>query len=197
MAVFGSYNDLRQKRREFDLQMREMFDARNQVHLFISRILHQFQLSGIYEVQDVLVDVYVRGIDLISRGQTIDRPPSWIRATALNIVRELSRKERRWDTNEELLEQTPSKEPGFLSELTARDDWRAVEAALRKLDPEDQTILRLRFIDNCSWQEIADRSLAGTDSKYSAVALRQRGWRALKKLRKEYMKTIEFNSNDE
>lgn len=155
---------------------------------YISVRLRQFKLSGTCSVDEVLSDAYIRGYQSITaRGLKINNLPSWLRSVALNIIREKGRKVR----------SLYSMPPNWFDELTDQNNVnlleklekaevlsaqaRQIAKAMEGLSTADKEIIRMRLIDGSSWRDIAQQLGDKTTEAY-----RQRGSRALARLREAY-----------
>ncbi|WP_293100768.1 RNA polymerase sigma factor [Moorena sp. SIOASIH] len=130
-------------------------------------------------------ETYLRGIKLLESGQEIKNPRAWIRKTSLNVIREMSRKQKKeqlWDSN--LIEHqiAPEDSHSLCSENSEDEDLRLLELALKKLDPKDSKLIVLREIEGLSWRQVVNH-LASKGEYITEASARQRGKRALKRLR--------------
>ena len=74
---------------------------------FIQKSLMQFNLACQFEAHEILNEAYVRGREFIRSGGIIRNAYSWLKSTSLNIIREISRKQRRdyiWEVSRATLE---------------------------------------------------------------------------------------------
>jgi hypothetical protein len=62
-------------RQAFDAGMQALFEARDldasTLCAAVQRMLYQFRLSTAYDVKDILVEVYARGVRLAEQGGTV------------------------------------------------------------------------------------------------------------------------------
>jgi RNA polymerase sigma factor (sigma-70 family) len=153
---------------------------------YIQRLLVQFRLKNAYEVKDIVVEIYARGIKSIEQGKVIENPQAWIKRVALNVIREFRRAADKVQYNA-LDDQSPliASENNMLSDLVYEDDLAIIRQAFNALSEQDKTILYLRIVEGLSWQEINLRLSYG-DSSLSENYLRQKGFRALRRLRAVY-----------
>jgi DNA-directed RNA polymerase specialized sigma24 family protein len=185
-------------RQEFDLRIHALFDPKHpdalSLFTFILRSLRQFRLSKSYEVRDILVEVYVRGLKFVEAGGTIENPLAWIRSTAYNVIRELRREMDRIGYKN--LDEEPCSRPDPLSEAMMANDLRAMRIAFLRLDADDRNLLHLRVVNQLSWRDVGKCLVATEGTNYSDSSLRQRGFRALKRLRELYEEEREAISLD-
>ncbi|NER06205.1 MAG: sigma-70 family RNA polymerase sigma factor, partial [Okeania sp. SIO3C4] len=140
---------------------------------------------------DILNEVYLRGIKALEEGKTINSLSGWIRGTAYNYIRELSRKESKYVTKS-LDWLQDSQQDGTLQDRVekANNKVELLNEALKKLTLEEQRLLNYKEIQGLSWQEIASLE------EYQGItpsALRKRKERIIKKLREfchSYSKAI-------
>lgn len=163
---------------------------------FIQRSLMQFHLATQYEPHEIFNDAYLRGIQFIRSGGIIRSPHSWLKSTSLNIIREISRRQKREPLiDPELVELIPSLK-SIEDSIVWQDDfdrkWRALMNSLEVLsrtDPEGARLLRLQS-KGLSWKEIHEYLVKENGEAKSSSTLRQRGCRAKKNLRKIYHSEI-------
>lgn len=170
---------------------------------FIRRSLWQFNLQTVCTENEIIHEAYLRGTKLTAKGVAIHRPDAWLRKTALNIVRELSRKTRRCpsiamdglsDTQrDKMLEKAISadREEGAIGAAVIEEDLETVRMAMRDLMQElpeiDRAILWLSIVEGYSWKQVSEylTVLIGEPGQ-TEVALRKRKQRILERLRKLY-----------
>lgn len=181
-------------RERFDREFRALLDSDNpetqSIWTYIARLLQQFCLDkcGI-TVDEILSDVYSRGIQrIVERKKPIENPLGWIRLTALNVVREMWRSQRRsvpLDSCTWLeFELTSTEAPEILvAGEEIENNIQILYAALQQLTIEDKEILYWRFIDGLSWYEIGQCLVRNGEGTLNEATLRQRGCRALARLR--------------
>jgi RNA polymerase sigma factor (sigma-70 family) len=153
---------------------------------YIQRILCQFRLKNAYEVKDIVVEVYARAINTIAKGAVIDSPQAWIRRVALNVIREFRRAADK--INYASLDEHPhlgASSEDHLSQMILKDDISIIFQAFEELSEQDQMILNLRIVHGLSWQEIS-HELSVNGETMNENNLRQKGFRALRRLRSVY-----------
>ncbi|AOX01660.1 hypothetical protein BJP34_21420 [Moorena producens PAL-8-15-08-1] len=160
----------------------------------IKKNLRQFNFPD-NQVDDVIHKAYLRGIKLLDSGQEIENPRAWIRATSFNVIREMSRKqnkEQSWDSN--LIERQLARQASnSLSSANSEDEnLKLLELALQKLEPKDNKLIVLRHIEGLSWQQVVSH-LASKGEDITEASARQRGNRALKRLRKIFFELKKHN----
>lgn len=175
-------------RKQFDVAVRAIFDSHNpdshSLFVFIKRLLIQYRLSGTYEVYDILTEAYNRGVKLIATGQTIRVPLGWLRRTSLNIIKEFRRRQDQLDNPRLDLPHCNSSDG--LSDLIFEEDLIAVKLAFEKLDRESQFLLHQRIVQGQSWRDVGKAMVTTGGPELTEGALRQRGFKALHRLRQLY-----------
>ncbi|NEQ33178.1 MAG: sigma-70 family RNA polymerase sigma factor [Leptolyngbya sp. SIO4C5] len=157
----------------------------------IERYLRQFHLNRFTEPAEILALAYLRGRKALRQGKQISNPHAWLKGTALNIIREHHRQAQRVLTMDadclDLVAQTLEEDVFESSDLSIqlRALWQALET-LAQSDPAAAELLRLRFIEQLSWEEIRSYFWIQANDLPSNVALRQRVCRAKKRLRQLY-----------
>lgn len=164
------------------------------VYSYIKRTLRQFNLDRICSVEEIISEVYVRGIASIEAGKTIDKPLAWLKVTCLNVIREMSRSRNNqlhrlqgldsdWIEHEALMHN--------LADDSTVDEFihaklAAIRDSLSQLSLKEQELLRLRFAEGLSWKQVGDRLAVSGWQFQDEVTLRKQGSRAIKRLRKVY-----------
>ena len=152
---------------------------------FIRRSLRQFHLHGLYSDIDIFMDAYLRGADHVSNPDKPDISSvyPWMRSTAYNVIRELSRecRQRPCEFND-VVEQHQHRHWGNdeYAELQSclERQIRQVVQALKILSREERRIIYLRILEQLSWQEVQQRLVEEYgESPSKLCALRQRGRR--------------------
>ena len=151
---------------------------------FIKRTLAQFNLKNTC-VEDVISEVYLRGVKVIDSGEEIRNPGAWIRVTGYNVIREMHRQKQKEQPNSELVELKVS--PQETENYQEKElNFLKLRHLLQSLNEKDRQILELRFFQDKSWQEVTEYLVSQGETLTVATA-RQRGSRALKRLKKAYL----------
>ena len=153
----------------------------------IQRSLRQFHLTSRIETTEVLAEAYLRGKKFLRSGKMINNPHAWLKKTAFNIVREYSRKFRKYAA-EPYDEQKTAEDPmtNLVDVQVIESDLADLRQAIRLLaqeEPEAANLLYLKIIRGLSWQEIHDILLQTHQEVASLTTLRQRASRAKRRLR--------------
>ncbi|NEO94288.1 MAG: sigma-70 family RNA polymerase sigma factor [Moorea sp. SIO3G5] len=191
-------------RRKFESAVQDLFkqtyletnEAKSYAALFngIKSKLRQFNLPH-DQMYDVIHETYLRGIKLLESGEEIKNSRAWIRKTSLNVIREMSRKQKKeqsWDSNLIERQLAPEASNSFSSENSKDEDLRVLELALKKLEPKDNKLIVLRHIEGLSWRQVVSH-LASQGEYLTEASARQRGNRSLKRLRKIFFELKKHN----
>lgn len=129
--------------------------------------------------EDITSDVFIRLLEAIKVGRGPDSNlKGWLIGTASHVVTDHFRKKYR-RPEEDISDSLPDLEPGPASEVDQRERNRLVRSAYKKLTPEQQDVLALRFGQGYSLEETASRM----DKNINAVKALQ--FRALAALQRE------------
>lgn len=165
---------------------------------YIQRLIGQFKLSTIFEIEEIFNEAYIRGLDYIERtGNEIKVPEAFIKRTSLNIIREKKRKQSKYqgvDTNS-YQDALPADEVinDFFSENYSEAQIELLKLKLEELNnfkPQDFDLLWYSVVEDKSAKEIV-KLLSTQNSKLTASTVRQRKSRTLRKLHKELVKPME------
>jgi len=178
-----------ENRRKFDITVEALFSMENpDAQSFwsgVSRHLYQFRLSGTYEVKDIVVEAYAIGVKQIAQGGVIKNPLAWLRGTCFNVVRDFRRKQDRLE-HPKLDGEGLTPGDKIISDLIIAEDRKALRLAFKQLTEEERQILCARILKGLSWQAIGESLSESEGVRINANASRQRGFRALERLRQAY-----------
>jgi RNA polymerase sigma-70 factor (ECF subfamily) len=137
------------------------------------------QVGDVETARDLAAEVFHRLVGAVQKGNSPDRhPKAWLYRTAHNLVIDHYRRQTHREhlpLNEEMV--SSSEDPATVAEQ--RSSAARVRMALRKLTPEQQQVLVLKFLQGLSNQEVA----AVLDKSVGAVkALQHRALAALKRI---------------
>ena len=127
------------------------------------------------EAQDIAHDAYLRVYPTVQKNEA-QKPEALLFTTARRLA--FNRLKRRriapFVSSPPQPEVTPSRTPGVVEQVMARQEWHQLEQAIAQLPEGCRTVLLLRKIDLLSHQEIADRLgiAISTVEKQHARALR-------------------------
>lgn len=175
-------------KKKFDQAVQALFDSKNpDARTFLStiqRLLNQHRLSGTYEVKEIISEGYAIGVKHIQSGKLIQIPLAWLRVTCFNVIRDFKRKQNQADKPKFDREPWTVGDEMF-SELVFQEDLQAIYLAVEQLSLQERKILHQRIFHKLTWQQIGE-SMSDEGSPLSSGAARQRGFRALERLRRNY-----------
>lgn len=178
-----------ENRKHFDQAVQALFDSSNPESITfcasITRLLRQYRLSGTYDAKEVISEAYARSVISIESGTLIRTPLAWLRRTCFNVIREFKRKQARLD-KPKIDGEAYSLGSSVIEKILLREDLKAIRLATEKLNLEDQEILQARIFRELSWQEIGERLYDADELPIKPGTARQRGSRALIRLRQNY-----------
>lgn len=152
------------------------------MYAFVRRALRAYHLEGSYREAYVLNEALLRGVQKIREGKLIHNSEAWLRSTCWNIVRELSREQKKTIPLEETIE---VEQPAAPSE-GLEDNQIIAGQAYRLLDEMEQRLLTLKIVEDRPWSEIREILRAEGHGDHQLSSLRKRKERALTKLRKQF-----------
>lgn len=189
LEIIKNLSQQRENRQKFDTAIQALLDMNNpdsqSIWANVSRTLRQYRLSGTYEVREIIAEAYSIGVKRIESGVIIENPLAWLRGTCLNVIRDFRRKQDRIE-KPKLDGEGLTAGDEVLSNLIIAEDHKAIRLALARLTPEEQQILCIRVLEGLSWQEIGGSLSCSQQLVISANTARQRGFRALQRLRQHY-----------
>jgi RNA polymerase sigma factor (sigma-70 family) len=164
------------------------------LYCFLLRFARQWHL-GHTDLDDLLIEGIKRGIDYIQKQQKpIEKPEAWLRITCLNILKTrvdaAIKEERKTAQLTVLAQHIPS--PLAKSELIEQLEF--LELALDQLAQEDQELIRMKFLQRKTYEQIRQHMKYTADDNSpvpSVQALRKRESRALQRLRKHFFELYE------
>lgn len=191
-----------ENKHKFNTAVQTLFELQNpetrSLWASVERMLWQYRLRSAYDVKDVVIEAYSIGIKQIEEGAIIGRPLPWIRGACFNIIRELRRKQDKAE-NPKLDSEGCTASDEAWSHLVLTEDIKVIRLALKELSLEEQALLRAKYIEDQSWQQISETLPTSEERRLSANAARQRGHRALQKLRQAYediREEVKLNDTD-
>ncbi|WP_035987588.1 sigma-70 family RNA polymerase sigma factor [Leptolyngbya sp. KIOST-1] len=165
------------------------------LYKFLIRFAKQWHIANV-DLDEVIVEGVKRGVEYIQRhGQPIKKPESWLRQVCLNILRnkvDAAVKEERKIEHLTTLAHY-GKSPLVESELIEQLEY--LEMALNELSKADQALIRMKFIQRKTYEQIRQHykyMAAGAEGTVPSVqTLRKRESRALKRLKLHFFKLYE------
>jgi DNA-directed RNA polymerase specialized sigma24 family protein len=152
----------------------------------LQRLSRQMSVRN-FSVGEVISIATLRGLESIERKEEpIINAAAWLTTVGTYIIRDMVKAEIR---NRQLVEKQTSlsENADIWDGLLIGEEAQAVDAAIKLLSPEDQEILRLRFILELSYKDIQDYYLKQRDTSTSIPALRKRLARAAQRLRNKFI----------
>jgi len=164
-------------------------DIKNDVFLFIQKLIDFGKLESSWEVDVGLYMVLVKG----NLREPIINQRAWLRTVAFNYVRGLHRKHKRflhisperWESllsteHSNVLFPRQTHPMQYIENLELRDN-------IKKLPDEDSKILEFFYFNKLSYAEISSHLESKGYPRYTKENIRQKKLRALKKLRRIYL----------
>lgn len=157
--------------------------------------LWQFNISSRIEAVEILHEAYLRARARENQAEIIRHPSAWLKRFCYNIVREHSRKlDRQRLTEPEMIDHHQQRRADHypqVSDERLNDRLDVLFDAfqiLKRQNPEGAELLKLKYCQDLTWSQVRerliDRGLVDRGCNVSNAALRQRGNRAIKELRK-------------
>ena len=176
------------ERDKFDTYFKRLLtrgDSNSQrLWMAVQKMLYRFHLQHSYSVSVIFSEVYARGIKFVESGGVIEVPGGWIRNTSYNVVREMSRAQKK---NAVFLEDRLCPEENSETEDEALDlQHHLVMQAFDLLSPAERKLLTLRILEGLPWQLIHSMFNESADTNIKEATLRKRKERAIKNLKKHY-----------
>ena len=157
----------------------------------VKRWLHKYGLSNI-EPFEIISEVYIDGIEAIEKGQIIKNPKAWIRTVAFKKIANIMRnqyQDKKYFIELDAMENTDSIACEIASHNYDEDVEFDKKILLKKLlkardelEPEDQMIFDLRFLQDLSWEHVREHMVI-SGIHISTATLRKRGERIKQRLK--------------
>ncbi len=137
-------------------------------------------IRNTHDAEDIFQEVWVRFSDALARGVDIQDQAKWCRGTAHNLILHHWR-DRRQDkvvVDQELVELV---ELAFTEQDSNQEYWRTRQQALgeciQTLPERSQQMLRLKYEQGLSAQEVAEEVLQSVESVWMALSRLRRALR--------------------
>lgn len=154
---------------------------------FIRSKLIQHNLRSWCDEVAVLLWVYLRSVDHIAEGGKITNHSAWVKSVAFNIIRETSRRNKRYQSfDEPLIESLSYHHTLDSDDIDLTDDMIKVRDAFKALSSKEQLLIYQKVVMNESWTTIQDFLKQEGHGDHSLAALRKQKERAMAKLRNIY-----------
>lgn len=156
------------------------------LYSFVSRLANKWNARQI-DIHEIIIEGVKRGIENIEKtGEAINKPEAWLRKVCTHIlsdeVDKIVKEEKKVERQKHELNNiynTFSSEPDLMCRLERSDE------ALRSLSASDQQIIRLRFFEGKTYEQI-QHYYELQEEVITVPALRKRESRALKRLRLKF-----------
>ncbi|MEM1170917.1 MAG: hypothetical protein AAGJ08_18015 [Cyanobacteria bacterium P01_H01_bin.35] len=195
----SSQNSRPNKTKELERKIYSMLDSDSEDVLsfpFIYYKLKQFRLHFYYDIMDVFVEAREIALEkILSEKVNVENFDPWYKKICFNVIRNFDKKTKSGKSTEFKLRNksdlTYSKEDLIYS---TEPNLKLLSEGWEKLSEEEKFILHLREVEGYSWKEVA-KSVADfnqliiqdlDDEKKLVDRVRQKGGRALKKLRDSF-----------
>ena len=154
----------------------------------------QFHIFGNYEVNDVLSEVYMIGLDQIKKEEIRD-PEKWVKGTAYNVIRQFRRKIKNHISLDSEKLTNLDCQNSRLNNLEISEELSPKNKDIfNSLSKENREIAWYRFIDEMSWKEIQIKMNTVHGKFFALATLRQRGKR-IKQYLKSKLEEVNNNKN--
>jgi len=169
-------------------QLAQLLDDLDGFHKFVCIRLKNFKLDRRYSPNDIISECILRWHQAFEKGKEIPNITAWMKLTATYVIRELKRESNKTHPYDPAIVETfPDISRG--DNLESKEQKQMVLTALAALSKDKRELLELRFFQNLSWDEVAAFYTAHGE-KTTTAALRKRGERALKELKKVFLEML-------
>ncbi|MEO1396447.1 MAG: sigma-70 family RNA polymerase sigma factor [Cyanobacteria bacterium J06634_5] len=179
---------------DFSRQISQIFAPDNKdgsrILTYFERTARQLNIRN-FDVREVLSEVTCRGFATIEKKEEpIKSVPAWFRSIGLNIIKDRVKAEIKARKLFEKQAHHTEASDSWLK-LIVEEEGAAADEAFKLLSPEDQEILRLRFIEGMRYKEIQAHYLKVKNVSVRVPTLRKRESRAVDRLKKKFAKVCE------
>ncbi|MBE7498556.1 MAG: sigma-70 family RNA polymerase sigma factor [Verrucomicrobiaceae bacterium] len=138
----------------------------DEASVLVRRALDQYESSliayaagilggDIERARDVVQDALLR-LYLTEPGKVRENLKSWLYTVCRNRALDILRKDHRLDIgNEEIMEASPAHGPDPVQFAANRELYEQIWRCVDRLRPNQREVVRLKFLHDCSYQEIA------------------------------------------
>ena len=182
-------NKVRCYKDDFNRQVSNIFAPNNRegsrILTAFERIAKQLNIRD-FDVREVLSEVTCRGLATIEKKeQPIKSVPAWFRSIGTNIIKDRVKAEIRARKLFEKQAHHMEVSDSWLK-LIAKEEGAAAYEAFKLLSPEDQEILRLRFIEEMRYKDIQAYYQNIKNVFVKVPTLRKRESRAVERLKHQF-----------
>jgi DNA-directed RNA polymerase specialized sigma24 family protein len=163
----------------------------NTVFIACTAALKRFGLQNKYDAAFVVNEAYLRARKTLDAEKEISNYTAWLRSTNFNIVRELSKAEKKNRNRSSGLEvdSIPVNEANTWTEHELESvEQQHMRKAFATLSPLEQAILQLKIVKQLKWADIQPALIAAGFESSTPNLLSQKKRRALKKLKEAYQR---------
>lgn len=141
------------------------------------------RLGGQDGIDDVMQEVAVTALTGRSRPTDPERAPGWLRGVAIFKVRDFWRRKQRTSRLREAIGNLPEPENPERSPyewVVTHERHSGIRTALSQLDAEDHQLMKMKYVDDLTYQQMADRLGVTTKTlEYRLLCARKRLRKAL------------------
>lgn len=159
-----------------------------------SRILNYFERTAKqlnirdFDAREVLSEVTCKGLATIEKKEEpIKSVPAWFRSIGINIIKDRVKAEIKARKLFEKQAHHTEASDSWLK-LIVEEEGAAAYEAFKLLSPEDQEILRLRFIEDMRYKDIQAYFQKAKNVFVKVPTLRKRESRAVERLKQQFAK---------
>ncbi len=134
---------------------------------------------GRMDGEEVTADVFHAAATLFQSGRSNEVTPAWLMAVAKNKVIDRWRRDERRNKIAHLVERRPQDMKTESAEHVASERWTDVMATLDRLPVNYRSLLVLRYVDDLSLAELAERTGITEAAAESALARARRAFRGV------------------
>ncbi|MBE9138420.1 sigma-70 family RNA polymerase sigma factor [Nodosilinea sp. LEGE 07088] len=156
------------------------------LYKFLLQFSKQWYVAPV-DLDDVMLEAVKRGLEHIqTHGQPIKTPAAWLRHVGLNILRDQVDATVKADRKSAMLSDLVRPARERLAEAELIKQLGYLQKALDRLSPDDQAILRMKFLQGKPYEQIRQHYTLRSQAApaLSIPALRKRESRALQRLRR-------------
>lgn len=163
------------------------------LYSFIRNQSNNWHISHI-DPNDIIIEGVKRGIEYIEKtGKAIEKPESWLRKVCMNVlkdaVEQVIKEEKKIEGQKALLREM---DHASESQPDLVDYLEFIDEALSSLSKNDRLLLRMRFLQGKSYEQIRD-IYEEKGEIVTVPTLRKRESRAVQRLRKNFRRIHQEN----
>lgn len=189
----GSDNDLKDGWNEAftSIFSRKSDEHSSRLFAYLQKKLREFRMERRYQVREILVEVYERGLKAAEKGEKIENPVAWSKRVGYIVIMELRRELNKrsyipLDESDSPQVQYSDSFVSCLSEEEIKENIEILKEALSLLSTRDRDLLKLRTVQRMGWKDIRQNLMGRWKEVPNEGALRTAHHRAVKHLRKAF-----------